>query len=105
MVDFTGGCSEIFDLNRIVPKDLFTIMQKSYKKKSLNCSSIAPDPHKFEAKTELGLIRGHAYSIIKVVKGSHNKNIFSVIGCESQDCHKQSEGADTSCEGSESLGE
>lgn len=68
MVDFTGGCSEIFDLTRTVPADLFTIMQKSYDKKSLNCTSIAPDAYKFEAKTELGLIKGHAYSITKVVK-------------------------------------
>ena len=57
MVDFTGGCFEIFDL---------TIMLKPYDKKSLNCTSIAPDPYKFEAKTELGLIKGHAYSITKV---------------------------------------
>ena len=68
MVDFTGGCSEIFDLTRTVPADLFTIMQKSYDKKSLNCTSIAPDAYKFEAKTELGLIKGHAYSITKVFK-------------------------------------
>eukprot|EP00092_Neocalanus_flemingeri_P015176 GFUD01016393.1.p1 GENE.GFUD01016393.1~~GFUD01016393.1.p1 ORF type:complete len:558 (+),score=172.85 GFUD01016393.1:52-1725(+) len=68
MVDFTGGCSEIFDLTRPVPKDLFSIMEKAYQRKSLNCSSIAPDPFKFEAKTDVGLIKGHAYSITKVVK-------------------------------------
>ena len=68
MVDFTGGCSEIYSLTRTVPKDLFTIMQKSYDKKSLNCTSIAPDEYKLEAKTDLGLIKGHAYSITKVSK-------------------------------------
>ena len=66
MVDFTGGCSEIFNLTNTAPKDLFTIMKKAYDFKSLNCSSIAPDPYKFEAKTDLGLIKGHAYSITKV---------------------------------------
>jgi len=68
MVDFTGGCSEIIDLTKTVPKDLFHIMQRAYDHKSLNCTSIAPDPYKFEAKTDMGLIKGHAYSITKVVK-------------------------------------
>ena len=66
MVDFTGGCSEIIDLTKTVPKDLFHIMQRAYDHKSLNCTSIAPDPYKFEAKTDMGLIKGHAYSITKV---------------------------------------
>ena len=67
MVDFTGGCSEIFDLNR-VPKNFFNIMQKAYERRSLNCCSIAPDALKHEAKTDMGLIKGHAYSITKVLK-------------------------------------
>ena len=35
-------------------------------RKSLNGCSIEPDPNEFEAKTEEGLVRGHAYSITKV---------------------------------------
>lgn len=68
MVDFTGGCSEIYDLTKAVPDDLFSIMKKSYDHNSLNCSSISPDPYVYEAKTPLGLVKGHAYSITKVVK-------------------------------------
>lgn len=30
-------------------------------------SSLDPDPHVFEAKTPSGLVRGHAYSVTKVV--------------------------------------
>lgn len=70
MVDFTGGCSEVYDLSLAskVPEDLFTIMQKGYQRNSLNGCSIKPDPDIFEAKTAVGLVKGHAYTISKVVK-------------------------------------
>ena len=74
MVDFTGGCSEIYDLTRSVPDELFSIMHKAYQRKSLNCCSIQPDPDIYEAKTELGLIKGHAYSITKVIS-----DVFALI--------------------------
>ena len=41
-------------------------MKKSFEKKSLMCCSITPDPYKFEAKTPMGLITGHAYTVTKV---------------------------------------
>jgi len=67
MVDFTGGCSEMFDL-KDAPKDLFTVMLKAYERCSLMGCSIEPDPNQYEARTSVGLVRGHAYSVTKVVK-------------------------------------
>ena len=100
MVDFTGGCSEVYDLTKDVPKNLFNIMKKTHDRKSLNCCSIAPDPYKFEAKTKMGLIRGHAYSITKV----NYKIIKDMDMCESKDIHKPCAGSAASSEGEESLG-
>ena len=67
MVDFTGGCAEFFDLND-APRDLFNIMMKGYQRCSLMGCSIEPDPNVYEARTNVGLVRGHAYSVTKVVK-------------------------------------
>lgn len=67
MVDFTGGCSEMFELGQ-APKDLFTVMMKAFQRCSLMGCSVEPDPNQFEAKTDVGLVRGHAYSVTKVVK-------------------------------------
>ena len=47
---------------------MFSIMRKGYERCSLKGCSLEPDPRVLEAKTEVGLIRGHAYSITKVVK-------------------------------------
>jgi len=67
MVDFTGGCAEMFDLNN-APRDLFRVMLKAFQKCSLKGCSLEPDPNQYEAKTSDGLVRGHAYSVTKVVK-------------------------------------
>jgi len=67
MVDFTGGCAEFFDL-KDAPRDMFHIMLKAYERSSLMGCSIEPDPNQHEAQTSVGLVRGHAYSITKVVK-------------------------------------
>lgn len=67
MVDFTGGCAEMFPLEK-PNKDLFTIMLKAYDRCSLMGCSIEPDPNQYEARTDVGLVRGHAYSVTKVVK-------------------------------------
>lgn len=69
MVDFTGGITELYQLrDRDVPKDLFNIMVKAYERKSLKGCSLEPDPNVLEARTPVGLVRGHAYSITKVVQ-------------------------------------
>jgi len=72
MVDFTGGCSEVWELKGKEPKDLFTVMLKGYKRRSLSGCSIKPDPNVHEAKTANGLVQGHAYTLSKVVKAAIN---------------------------------
>eukprot|EP00092_Neocalanus_flemingeri_P017950 GFUD01019424.1.p1 GENE.GFUD01019424.1~~GFUD01019424.1.p1 ORF type:complete len:557 (+),score=139.71 GFUD01019424.1:131-1801(+) len=67
-VDFSGGCSETYDLTGAVSRDMFTILLKAHQRKSMNGCSIKPDPDIYESKTRLGLIKGHAYTITKVVK-------------------------------------
>jgi len=67
MVDFTGGCTEMFTLAK-APRNLFNILLKAYDRYSLMGCSLEPDPNVLEAKTSVGLVRGHAYSITKVVK-------------------------------------
>lgn len=67
MVDFTGGCTEMFDLNK-APRDLFTVILKAFQRCSLMGCSLEPDPSVLEARTDVGLVRGHAYSITKVVQ-------------------------------------
>ena len=49
-------------------RDLFTVMLKAYDRCSLMGCSIEPDPNVHEARTDVGLVRGHAYSLTKVVK-------------------------------------
>ena len=66
MVDFTGGCSEVFELKGKQPEDLFTVMLKGKQRRSLTGCSIKPDPNIHEAKTEIGLVMGHAYTVSKV---------------------------------------
>ena len=67
MVDFTGGCPESYSLERSkVPGNLFSIMMKSRERRSLICCSISADPFTFEARTPMGLVKGHAYTVTKV---------------------------------------
>lgn len=67
MVDFSGGCSEQYEL-KSPTADIYHIMMKAYKRCSMLACSCEPDPAVFEAKTSSGLVRGHAYSLTKVVK-------------------------------------
>ena len=68
LVDFTGGISEVVNLNKpgMTGAELFRLLLTADNKKSLNCCSIQPDPNIHEARTALGLVKGHAYSITKV---------------------------------------
>jgi len=68
MVDFTGGCTEMFDLAKAPPPGLFIALLKAFERCSLMGCSLEPDPNVTEARTDVGLVRGHAYSITKVVK-------------------------------------
>lgn len=65
MEDFTGGVTEMYDLNE-APPNLFNILLKGYERNSMMACSIEPDPSVFEAETREGLIKGHAYSITKI---------------------------------------
>ena len=73
-MDFTGGISEVIKLGEAGPTDkqLFSTLMRAHTKRSLNCCSIQPDPVVHEAKTCLGLIKGHAYSITKVSITHHH---------------------------------
>ena len=49
-------------------------MLKCYARSSMKGCSLEPDPNVTEARTDVGLIRGHAYSITKVSnQGINNK--------------------------------
>lgn len=65
MEDFTGGVTEMYELNEPPPK-LFEILMKGFERNSMMACSIEPDPSVTEAETAQGLIKGHAYSITKV---------------------------------------
>lgn len=65
MEDFTGGVTELYDLNE-APPNLFNILLKGYERNSMMGCSLEPDPQVLEAETREGLIKGHAYSITKV---------------------------------------
>ncbi|XP_051909218.1 calpain-3b isoform X2 [Hippocampus zosterae] len=64
MEDFTGGVTEFFELSE-APKEIYQIMRKALQRGSLmGCSIDVTSPSEMQSKTELGLVRGHAYSII-----------------------------------------
>ncbi|XP_077367546.1 calpain-3-like [Festucalex cinctus] len=91
MEDFTGGVTEFFELSE-APKEIYKIMKKVLQRGSLmGCSidvsasndtkqqqtfdmkllyyiyqtnQLVTSPNEMESKTEHGLVRGHAYSII-----------------------------------------
>ena len=59
----------MFDLteeNEELPNNLEQILLKANGRNSLNCCAINPDTEVHELKTDLGLVKGHAYSITKV---------------------------------------
>ena len=67
----------MFDLteeSEELPDNLAQILLKSYERKSLNCCAIAPDSEVAELRTEVGLVKGHAYSITKVKKNIRRIN-------------------------------
>jgi len=65
MEDFTGGVTEMFDL-QTAPPNLLRIMMKAFDRGSLMGCSIDADPNKVEAELSNGLIMGHAYSVTSV---------------------------------------
>ena len=63
MEDFTGGVAENFQI-REAPEDFFEILEKALKRGSLlGCSIDTLNASESEARTSLGLIKGHAYTV------------------------------------------
>jgi len=76
MEDFTGGVSEIYDLQELPEGvDLFETMYKAHKKGSLMGCSL--NTGEVEGKQDNGLISGHAYTITGVCKAEE----FQLIRC------------------------
>ncbi|XP_029984035.1 calpain-3b isoform X2 [Sphaeramia orbicularis] len=72
MEDFTGGVTEFFELSE-APKELFMIMKKAMQRGSLmGCSIDVFSASEMESRTDQGLIRGHAYSIIALEECDEN---------------------------------
>ncbi|XP_068684046.1 calpain-9-like isoform X1 [Montipora foliosa] len=78
MEDFTGGLGEDFDMKKIregmrdpqkreefekQKNELFKIIQKGLRRDDLMGCSITAAPNQIEAKGEMGLVKGHAYSV------------------------------------------
>ncbi|XP_065580677.1 calpain-5-like isoform X2 [Artemia franciscana] len=75
LVDFTGGVSEIMDLTTmdmkdgIVRKELFKSLLKKKEGHALMCCAIqASSESEMEARTDVGLVKGHAYGITAIRK-------------------------------------
>ncbi|XP_064623466.1 calpain-A-like [Lineus longissimus] len=71
MEDFTGGVTEVINIKggKAQP-DLFNIMKRANDRRSLMGCSINAKPGEVEAKGDMGLVMGHAYSITNVVKAT-----------------------------------
>ncbi|KAM7395233.1 hypothetical protein PAMA_006817 [Pampus argenteus] len=75
MEDFTGGVTEFFELSE-APKELYNIMRKALQRGSLmGCSIDVTSSSEMESRTEFGLVRGHAYSIIGLEETEKDKRI------------------------------
>lgn len=76
--DFTGGLGEDFDLKNVrkggekEKKELFSIILKGLRRGDLMGCSITAAPNQIEAKGDLGLVKGHAYS----VTGATTVNVY-----------------------------
>lgn len=63
MEDFTGGVAENFQI-REAPEDFYEILEKALRRGSLlGCSIDTLNASESEARTPLGLIKGHAYTV------------------------------------------
>ena len=86
LVDFTSGVSEVIDLNTIISqlrgdadakKAFFDTMQKELEDHALMCCAIQTSgAEEIEQRTDLGLVKGHAYGITAVTKVDLNDAKF-----------------------------
>jgi len=68
--DFTGGLTESYNLQK-APDNLFKIMEKAMQRQSLMGCSITAKPNEIEAKGNMGLVKGHAYTVTGVHTVNH----------------------------------
>ena len=67
MVDLTGGTAEVLSLGPGLDEAaLVRALATAHTRRALSCCSIQPDPAVPEARTGLGLVRGHAYTVTGV---------------------------------------
>ena len=86
LVDFTSGVSEVISLNSIISqlradpdakKAFFNTMQKELDDHALMCCAIqTSNSEEAEERTDLGLVKGHAYGITDVKKVDLNDAKF-----------------------------
>lgn len=78
MEDFTGGLVEYLETQKVPKEQLLAILVRGLQMGSLFGCSIGADPHETEAKTSVGLVRGHAYSItgLQTVHGPHGETVL-----------------------------
>ena len=86
LVDFTSGVSEVIDLTTIISdlradpeakKAFYTTMEKEIEDHALMCCAIqTSEAQDIEERTDLGLIKGHAYGITAVKKVDINETNF-----------------------------
>lgn len=67
MEDFTGGLGEDFDFKKMKTEaereELWKVIKKGLDRGDLMGCSITAAPNQIEAKGEMGLVKGHAYSV------------------------------------------
>lgn len=71
LVDMSGGLQEQFaleSLSDIDRENFWTYIDKGFTKEAILGCSITPDPSVREARMSNGLVRGHAYTITKVLE-------------------------------------
>lgn len=77
--DFTGGVTEMYDLNK-APSDLFSIIRRAVERGSLlGCSIDITSANDMEAVTFKKLVKGHAYSLTGVEEVSYRGNMTRLV--------------------------
>jgi calpain, invertebrate len=77
LIDMSGGVEESFNLKDLGASkaNFWNILSKSFEKKSILGCSINPDPSIREARMTNGLVRGHAYTITRIMELNGEKLI------------------------------